>query len=153
MSANTESETAAKKSRRPAPESLADLAPMPAEMIAALGGRPVPVPASPMAARRVTTDGTDVAAPGVVTPARVTNPLFDAPSPAEVKAAKTLTEVRAAFGKVAQDMDRAARLLRWALSADGVTAAAAREGFDLTAATAVAREFEDFLDRHKPAAS
>lgn len=152
MSENTDPDSAPKKSRRYAPESLADMPPMPPEMIDALGGRPVSVPVSPMAARRVTTDGTDVAAPAVATPARAANPLFDAPSPAEVKAAKALTEVRAAFGKVAQDMDRAARLLRSALGADGVTAAAAREGFDLAAATAVAREFEDFLDRHKPAA-
>lgn len=148
MSENTSPDPATKKGRKAlaAPE----MPPMPAEVIDALGGRPIAVPS--MVARRVSTSSPVPGALDPAVPARVTNALFDDPGVDLRGAAKRIREVRAAFGRVALAMDEAARLLRGATALDRIGEAATREGFDLDAAIAVAREFEDFLDRHKPAA-
>lgn len=146
----TPSDSAPKKSRKPSDESTP--APMPEEMLTALGGRPIPVP--PMRARRVDASDLHGSPPPspIAKPTRAANPLFDDPGADELEAAKTLRLVRRAFGQVARHMDEATKLLRHALATDGVTTAAARESFDLEQATKIAAEFDEFLSRHKPTA-
>lgn len=121
---------------------------VPAAVAAALGGAPIPVPM--MGAKRVEASGlpTEV----VVSP-RETNPLFDPPAPQDLAAAKDVARLREAFGRAMTQAQTAMLLGQHFL--DDLTpefkAAAAREGFDLTAAAKVVADLEKFVNTHKPA--
>ena len=121
---------------------------LPAEVIDALGGVPIPVPSS--IARRV-----EAPAPSAKPDAtRAANPLFDAPPADLEKATAALRLLRSNLGKVAAAMDGAIKQYLHATDAypDLVTAAA-RENFDLNAAGVIIAGFETFLDQHKPKAA
>ena len=121
---------------------------VPPEVSAALGGSPIPMPGSK--AGRVEPSPLPVE---IAAAERVGNPLFDAPSRTDLVATADVARLREAFGRALLHAQAASALGEKLLDDSSLEfkAAAKREGFDLTAAAKVAKEFSDLVEKHKPA--